>query len=85
MADTRPSYQSMVLITEEEMLSSPSGHAVAVTTEQSGSSNAHQVPVTEQNSQFLSSTTSQVGSVVSSAYLARRYEIAKAIYETAQA
>ena len=67
MADTHamkhsiPSYQSMILITEEEKLLSPSGHAVAVTTEQSGSSNVHQLPVTEQNIQLLSNTTSQNG------------------------
>ncbi len=58
MKHSMPSYQSMILMTEKEKLSSPSGHAVAVTTEQSGSSNVHQLPVTEQNSQFLSSTTS---------------------------
>jgi hypothetical protein len=85
MKHSIPSYQSMILITEDEKLSSPSGHAVAVTTEQSGSSNVHQLPMTEQNIQLLSSTTSQKGSVVSSACLARRYEIAKAIYESAQA
>ena len=78
MKHSMPSYQSTLLMTEQETLSSPSGYAVAVTTEQSGSSNVHQLPVTEQNIQLLSNTTSQTESAVSSACLARTLEMAEA-------
>ena len=94
--------QSTLLSMEQKKLKSLSGHAIAVTTEKSGSSNVHKAaqssttitsrPVTERNVQLhaaqhkaVSRTTSQVGSVVSSAERARRYELVKAVFETAQA
>ena len=90
--------QSTLLSMEQKKLKSPSGHAIAVTTEQSGYSGVHKAaqssatstsrPVTEQNVQLhaaqrksASRTTSQMGSVVSSAERDRRYEMAKATYE----
>ncbi len=93
--------QSTLLSMEQKKLKSPSGHAIAVTTEQSGYSGVHKAaqssatstsrPVTERNVQLhaaqhkaVSRTTSQAGSVVSSAERARRYEVAKAAFETAQ-
>jgi hypothetical protein len=85
MKHSMPPYQSMILIQGEEELSSPSGFAVTVTTERSESSNAHQLPMTEQNLQFLPEATSLVGSVVPSVDLVQRYETAKAAYEAALA
>ena len=54
MTSTQPSYQSTILIKEEETVSSPSGYAVAATTGQPGSSNAPPVPVMEKSTQLLS-------------------------------
>ena len=83
--------QSTLLSMEQKKLKSPSGHAIAVTTENSGFSKVHKAaqssttsisrPVTEQDVQLhaaqhkaVSRTTSQAGSVVSSAERVRRYE-----------
>ena len=94
--------QSTLLSMEQKKLKSLSGHAIAVTTEKSGSSNVHKAAqssttstsrlVTERNVQLhaaqhkaVSRTTSQVGSVVSSAERARRSEMAKAAFEMAEA
>ncbi len=72
MAATQPHRQG------GKTVSLSSGYAVAATTGQPGSSNAHHVPVMEENTQLL---LNDIESVVSSACLARRLERAEALRE----